>query len=86
MSAEYNPRYRIYRTQEVPIDCGRAVVISLGCNGQYHIDSVEKVCYGADGKTVENAEHVMDIEHGFCDDQCSTEEHGFFRVDPYPPR
>ena len=89
MSAEYNPRYRIYRTVEVPMDCGRAVVVSLGCNGQYHVDLIDKVCYGADGRTVEDAEHVMDIEHGLCvgDNACSTdEEHGFFRVDPYPPR
>ena len=78
MSAEYNPRYRIYRTHEIPMDCGRAVVVSLGCNGQRHVDSVDKVSYGADGRTVEWAEHATYIEHGLCDDHCSDEDHGFF--------
>lgn len=71
-------RYRIYRVVMVTWTKRVNLVVSLGCNKEYHVDSVDMVHHNIDGKTVKNVRHIADIEHGFCDGRCSCEDHGFF--------
>lgn len=70
-------RYQIYRVVKVTWTKRVSLVVFLGCNKEYHVDSVDMVYYDTDGK-VKNAKHIADIEHGFCDGRCSRENHGFF--------
>lgn len=72
-------KYRIYRVVRVPLTKKTSLIISFGCDGEYHVDSVDKASCDSDGK-VTKAQNVAYIEHGFCcDSHCSSKKnYGFF--------
>lgn len=77
---EINNVYRIYKVVEEGgvRDDGAKLVWDRGCNGEEHVDCLDKVFFRNEDGGVEYAEHLATVERGACDNTCGTERLGGF--------
>lgn len=76
--------FKIFGCTVVGIDGGAQIEASHGCDGNIHVDCINKVWVDGNG-TVTFAEPIGEVERGFCPNRssdggccCEMEQTGFF--------
>lgn len=74
-----NTIYRIYHSivDKGKTADGAALSWAYGCNGQKHVDILDKIFYSGDGEVC-HAEEVVRVVRGGCDRTCGTKRIGGF--------